>query len=78
MGQETVSKSQFKAHALELLRRVEASGEPLIVTDHGRPTLEIRRYIPRERLPLEVLEGSVVEYHDPTEPVGEQDWDALG
>lgn len=78
MGQERVSKSQFKAHALELLRRVEANGEPLIVTDHGRPTLEIRRYIPRERPPLEVLKGSVVEYHDPTEPVGEQDWDALG
>ena len=34
-----VSKSQFKAHALELFRQIEASGEPLVITDHGRPTL---------------------------------------
>ena len=78
MDQEKVSKSQFKAHALELLRQVESSGEHLIVTDHGRPTLEIRRHIPHDRTPLEVLRGSVAEYHDPTEPVGEQDWEALG
>lgn len=77
MESEKVTKSQFKAHALEFLRRVEASGEHLIVTDHGKPTLEIRRYRNRERPPLEVLEGSVVRYEDPTEPVGENDWDAL-
>jgi len=77
MEQETVSKSRFKAHALELLRRVEASGERLIVTDHGRPTLEIRRYTPEERPPLEVLKDSVAAFHDPTEPVGEEDWEAL-
>ena len=39
-----VSKSYFKAHALELLRRVEATGEPLILTDRGRPVLEVRPY----------------------------------
>ena len=77
MESEKVTKSQFKAHALEYLRRVEASGEHLIVTDHGKPTLEIRRYRSRERSPLEVLKGTVIQYEDPTEPVGEQGWDAL-
>ena len=30
-----VSKSRFKAQALELFRQVEASGELLVVNDHG-------------------------------------------
>ena len=77
MEQEKVSKSEFKARALEFLRQVETSGGHLIVTDHGKATLEIRRYRDQERSPLEVLKGSVIQYEDPTEPVGDQDWDAL-
>ena len=72
-----VSKSQFKAKALEILRRVEATGEPVLVTDHGKPTIEVRRHRSLERPPLDLLRGSVVDYLDPTEPVGEQDWEAL-
>lgn len=72
-----VSKSQFKAKALEILRRVEATGEPVLVTDHGKPTIEVRRHRSLARSPLDLLRGSVVEYRDPTEPVGEQDWEAL-
>ena len=72
-----VSKSQFKAKALEILRRVEATGEPVLVTDHGKPTIEVRRHRALARSPLDLLRGSVVEYLDPTEPVGEQDWEAL-
>jgi antitoxin (DNA-binding transcriptional repressor) of toxin-antitoxin stability system len=72
-----VSKSQFKAKALEILRRVEATGEPVLVTDHGKPTIEVRRHRSLARSPLDLLRGSVVDYRDPTEPVGEQDWEAL-
>ena len=72
-----VSKSQFKAKALEILRRVEATGEPVLVTDHGKPTIEVRRHRSLARSPLDLLRGSVVEYLEPTEPVGEQDWEAL-
>ena len=72
-----VSKSQFKAKALEILRRVEATGEPVLVTDHGKPTIEVRRHRSLERSPLDLLRGSVVDYLDPTEPVGEQGWEAL-
>jgi len=72
-----VSKSQFKAKALEILRRVEATGEPVLVTDHGKPTIEVRRHRSLERSPLDLLRGSVVDYLGPTEPVGEQDWEAL-
>lgn len=77
MNQEPVSKSQFKAKALEFFRQVEASGEPLIVTDKGLPAIEVRRYRADTRQPLERLRGSVVEFNQPTEPVGEDDWEAL-
>ena len=30
-----VSKTQFKAHALALFREIEASGEAVVITDHG-------------------------------------------
>jgi len=72
-----VSKSQFKAKALELFRQVEASGEPLVITDHGQPKLEVRPYHPSRRDPLEVLRGSVLRYNDPASPVAEEDWEVL-
>jgi antitoxin (DNA-binding transcriptional repressor) of toxin-antitoxin stability system len=76
MENNHVSKSEFKARALEFFRQVEASGESVIVTDHGRPTLEVRPYRGRDRNPLDVLRGSVVRYENPTEPVAEGDWEA--
>jgi antitoxin (DNA-binding transcriptional repressor) of toxin-antitoxin stability system len=76
-----VSKSQFKARALELLRQVEATGERLVVTDHGKPVIEVRAL--REdkteaRDPLDVLRGSVLRYDRPFDPaVPEEEWEAL-
>jgi antitoxin (DNA-binding transcriptional repressor) of toxin-antitoxin stability system len=71
-----VSKSEFKAKALEFFRQVEASGESVIVTDHGKPALEVRPYRSAERNPLDVLRGSAVRYENPTEPVAEGEWEA--
>jgi len=71
-----VSKSQFKAKALEFFRQVELTGESVVVTDHGQPKLEVRPYQPRIRNPLDVLRGSVLRYDKPTAPVAEDDWEA--
>lgn len=71
-----VSKSEFKARALEYFREVEGSGQPLVVTDHGKPVLEVRPYRQTVRDPLDVLRGTLVRYEDPMEPVGEDDWEA--
>jgi prevent-host-death family protein len=38
---ETISKSKLKAKMLEIFRKIEADGEELIVTDHGKPVLRI-------------------------------------
>lgn len=72
---EEVSKSKFKARALELFRRVETSGESVVVTDHGKPTIEVRPYRELTRSPLERLKSSVINYKDPMEPVGVDDWE---
>ena len=77
MNKIQISKSEFKAKALEFFRQVESSGTSLIVTDHGKPSIEIRPYHAIERSPLDILKGTVTEYVDPTEPVGEDDWKAL-
>lgn len=76
---EHVSKSKFKAKALEYFRQVEASGEPVIITDHGKPTLEIRLISPQKKSdPLEALKGSVLWYEGPFDPaVDEDEWEVL-
>ncbi len=62
-----ISKSQFKPRALELFREVEATGQPLIITDNGTPTLEIRPYAPQRTNPLDALRGSVLFFDPPLE-----------
>lgn len=69
-----VSKSQFKAKALEYFRLVETSGKPLVVTDHGQPRLEVRPYRGEHPHPLDILKGCVLRYEAPTAPVGLEDW----
>ncbi|OZI30309.1 prevent-host-death protein [Bordetella genomosp. 10] len=71
-----ISKTHFKAHALEIFRQVEASGEAVVITDHGHPTLEIRPYQPAQENALDLLRSSVLRYDDPFAPVGEDDWEA--
>lgn len=76
MSSNQISKSRFKSKALEYFRQIEASGETVIVTDHGKPALEVRPYRGKERHPLDILRGSVVRYENPTDPVGMNDWEA--
>ncbi|WP_374709844.1 type II toxin-antitoxin system Phd/YefM family antitoxin [Paraburkholderia terricola] len=75
MQDKRVSKSEFKAKALEFFRQIESSGESMIVTDHGKPALEVRPYHGAERSPLEVLRGSVVRYDESASPIEEDDWE---
>jgi len=72
---QQISKSEFKAHALEVLREIERSGEPRIITDRGKPTLEIRKLRQRNTDPLEVLKGTVIKFDGATSPVADDDWE---
>ena len=80
-----VSKGKLKARMLEYFREVENTGEPLIVTDHGREVLEVRPIRRPSRI-REVLaeyrSGSGVGVASiPTEeilaPIAADEWEAL-
>ena len=80
MATPEVSKAAFKAQVLEILRRVETTGEAVIVTDRGRPVIRVEPYFGGDDTALAALRGSVLEYRDPLEPVDlpdEQAWEAL-
>ncbi len=72
---EKISKTEFKAHALEVLRDIEKSGKSRIITDHGRPTLEIRKLRQQVKQPLELLKGTVIKYEQATAPIADADWE---
>lgn len=71
-----ISKSEFKARALEVLRSVEDTGEPVLITDRGIPTVEVRPYRGQLRNVKQLLRGSVLAFDRPEEPTGMK-WDAL-
>ena len=73
-----VSKSRFKAHALELFRQVERTGKPIVITDRGTPVLTLAPYRAEPDAALRVLRESVVKYKSPTKPVAQDDWDSGG
>jgi prevent-host-death family protein len=72
-----VSKSRFKAQALEFFRTVEQSGQPIIITDRGEPVLKLMPFAADVSATLEDLRGTVVEYREPMDPVGVEDWETL-
>lgn len=70
-----VSKSRFKAHALEIFRQIEKTGTPVVITDNGKPALTVTRYQPPTADTLASVAGSVLRFDDPLAPVDEA-WDA--
>jgi prevent-host-death family protein len=76
MAVDQVPKSQFKARALEYLRRVQKTGQPLVILDHGRPVVQVVPYRGEASEILRVLRGSVRRYVQPTKPVATEDWEA--
>ena len=71
----SVSKSRFKAQALELFRQVERTGKPLVITDRGTPVLKLVPYREDPGAAIKVLRDTVVKYEAPTKPVGEDEWE---
>lgn len=82
MQPQTVSKSQFKAQALEYLRNVEMLKQVLVITHNGKPVVEVVPYKQKQETSqeeiLKSLRGTVLKYEDPTEPaIDPKDWNML-
>jgi prevent-host-death family protein len=73
----SVSKSQFKPKSLEYFRRIEQTGEELVITDHGRPVLKVVPYIDDPEVAFRGLRRTVLKFDNPLEPVGADEWEAL-
>ena len=71
-----VSKSRFKARALEYFRQVERTGREVVITDRGKPVLKLVPFSEDSQQALRVLRETVIRYDAPTKPVGEEDWEA--
>lgn len=81
-----VSKGKLKARMLEYFREVERTGEPLIVTDHGREVLEIRPLGGAPRVSAEDIQrwyregggkGIPISEKELMAPLPEEDWEVL-
>lgn len=49
MTMVTVAISALKGRMLENFRQVEETGEPLVVTDHGKPVLQVVPFLEKRR-----------------------------
>ena len=78
MTMVSVSKSALKARMLEYFRQVEDTGIPLVVTDHGKPVLQVVPYSEKRPMADVLAEfralGPVRFTGDPNAPSVEE-WD---
>jgi prevent-host-death family protein len=75
-----ISKSQFKAKALEYLREVEKQKKPLVITHAGKPMAKVVPFKEEDQdnAILESLRGSVLKYEEPDDPaIDPKEWEAL-
>lgn len=71
----TMPAGEFKTKCLELMDRVRERGAVITITKRGVPVCNV---VPLDESPAPVvasLAGTVLYYHDPTEPTGEM-WEA--
>lgn len=74
MVMKPLTKTTFKAQALEHLRRVQATKRPLIIMEKGKPVLKVIPYAQDLDAEISKFRGMLIQYDDPTKPVAAEDW----
>lgn len=77
---QTVSKSKFKAKALEYFRLVELKNESFVITHNNNPVAKVVPIKSKEKTSEDIfkeLGGSILKYDHPFDPVGLEDWEVL-
>lgn len=77
MSFEHVSKARFKARVLVYLRKVQETGQPVVILDRGRPVVKVVPYRSEAEDILRILRGSVQRYNEPSKPVAVEDWETF-
>lgn len=65
---KTVPAGQFKAKCLSLLDEVAATGQPLVVTKHGKPVAQVVPMKGKPK-PTKPLKGSILYQKNLVEPI---------
>lgn len=73
MADTRIAAGDFKARCLSLLDEVAATGQPLIVTKHGRPVAKVVPLPPTQSL-FGAMAGSVLASDDLIQPIDDA-WD---
>jgi prevent-host-death family protein len=63
---KTIPAGQFKAKCLALLDEVAATGQPVVVTKHGKPVAEV---VAVKKEVVNPLKGSILYEEDMVSPV---------
>ena len=76
---ETIVISEFKAKCLSILRRVQKTGRPIVVTRRGERVAEVHPPSPvaPETEWLGSFKGRAQIVGDLVEPIATEDWEAL-
>lgn len=74
MVMSSLTKTTFKAHALEHLRNVQATKRPLVILDRGKPVLKVVPYAANMEEELTKFRGLLLRFDNPTAPIGVEDW----
>lgn len=73
-----VSKSELKAKMLEYFRNLEETGEPLVVTSHGKPVAQVLPF--SDNLDVDALFADVrgkIRYHQDILAPTSEEWEPL-
>ena len=74
----TIPASEFKARCLALMDEVAATGEPLVITKHGRPVAELKAHRPpRAKSLIGLHKGQIRILGDIIAPAHKSEWNAL-
>lgn len=75
---KTIPASEFKTKCLALMDEVRRTGEPILVTKHGRPVAQLTPHrAPRAKSLIGLHAGRIRVVGDIVSPLGVGDWEAM-
>jgi len=71
-----IKASEFKAKCLALMEEVERTGQPVVITKHGKPIAELVPHRPQKKKARGILKDRLFIIGDVISPI-DVEWEAL-